>query len=202
MDFSAPSDDPTKNLLTQETSEKLSKRNKVNQAPVDYNTKNIDSSIENKAKAGSKDVAYQKFFTENDLRDSQIYNDQSFEKENLIGQYHEHVEEDQPRFIEIDSKMENDQKPSSDIKFNKENSKTSTEPEIVVHEVQPDDTIERLCIQYNVNKDVIRKANEFSGEEIYMFKTLKIPRTRGKLYDTMNQTEEERKNTLKLYAID
>ena len=120
----------------------------------------------------------------------------------MIGQYQEHVEEDQPRFIEIDSKMENDEKSSSDKKINKENSKTSTEPEIVVHEVQPDDTIERLCIQYNVNKDVIRKANEFSGEEIYMFKTLKIPRTRGKLYDTMNQTEEERKNTLKLYAID
>lgn len=54
-----------------------------------------------------------------------------------------------------------------------------TKKNYVIHQVKPNDTIEKLCLQYGVNKDVIRMANEFSGEEIYMFRELKIPYTYG-----------------------
>lgn len=39
------------------------------------------------------------------------------------------------------------------------------------------DTLEGLSIRYNVAKDVIRRANEFSGDEIYMKRELIIPET-------------------------
>jgi len=39
----------------------------------------------------------------------------------------------------------------------------------------PTDTLDGVCLRYNVSKDFIRKANEFSGDEIYMKKTLVIP---------------------------
>lgn len=40
--------------------------------------------------------------------------------------------------------------------------------------------METLCgisIKYNVRKDLIQRANEFTGDEIYMFKELIIPYT-------------------------
>ena len=59
-----------------------------------------------------------------------------------------------------------------------------------MHKVKPTDTIEKLCLQYGVNKDVIRMANDFLGEEIYMFKELKIPFTYGPIYEEPTAKEE------------
>lgn len=71
----------------------------------------------------------------------------------------------------------------------------------VIHHVQPNDTIGKLCLQYNVNKDVIRMANDFLGEEIYQFKTLKIPYTYGKMYESLYGSEDT-EETKKKFAIE
>ncbi len=42
------------------------------------------------------------------------------------------------------------------------------------------DTLDGLSIRYNISKDLIRKTNDFSGDEIYMMKELIIPES-GKL---------------------
>ncbi len=43
------------------------------------------------------------------------------------------------------------------------------------------DTLDGLSIRYNISKDLIRKTNDFSGDEIYMMKELIIPES-GKLF--------------------
>lgn len=48
-------------------------------------------------------------------------------------------------------------------------------PKYIIHKVSPNDTLDRLCIIYNVSKDAIRKANDFLGDEIYMKRELIIP---------------------------
>jgi LysM repeat protein len=48
-------------------------------------------------------------------------------------------------------------------------------PKYVIHKVNPNDTLDRISIIYNVPKDAIRKANDFIGDEIYMKKELIIP---------------------------
>lgn len=45
----------------------------------------------------------------------------------------------------------------------------------VIHKVSPNETLDRICLIYNCPKDAIRKANGFSGDEIYMKKELIIP---------------------------
>lgn len=45
----------------------------------------------------------------------------------------------------------------------------------LIHKVSPNETLERLSIIYNVPKDAIRKANGFTGDEIFMKKELIIP---------------------------
>jgi LysM repeat protein len=45
----------------------------------------------------------------------------------------------------------------------------------VIHKVQQSDTLDRICLIYDVPKDAIRKANQFTGDEIYMKKELIIP---------------------------
>ena len=72
-------------------------------------------------------------------------------------------------------------------------SRPATKDDFVMHTVRPSDTLERICIQYNVNKDAIRMANGFLGEEIYMFKTLKIPYTFGEVYHVPEDKDWEEK---------
>ena len=48
----------------------------------------------------------------------------------------------------------------------------------VIHKVSPNETLERICLIYNVPKDAIRKANGFTGDEIFMKKELIIPSSR------------------------
>lgn len=45
----------------------------------------------------------------------------------------------------------------------------------VIHKVQQSDTLDRISLIYDVPKDAIRKANQFTGDEIYMKKELIIP---------------------------
>lgn len=52
----------------------------------------------------------------------------------------------------------------------------------VIHKVQPSDTLDRLSIVYDVNKDAIRKANGFTGDEIFMKKELIIPHAAGPIF--------------------
>jgi LysM repeat protein len=47
----------------------------------------------------------------------------------------------------------------------------------VIHKVAETDTLDGVCLRYDVSKDMIRRANEFSGDEIYMKKELIIPRS-------------------------
>lgn len=47
----------------------------------------------------------------------------------------------------------------------------------VIHNVTPTDTLEGISLRYDVNKDLIRRANEFTGDEVYMKKELIIPFT-------------------------
>jgi hypothetical protein len=41
--------------------------------------------------------------------------------------------------------------------------------------VSPNDTLDRVSLIYDVSKDAIRKANGFTGDEIFMKKELVIP---------------------------
>lgn len=52
----------------------------------------------------------------------------------------------------------------------------------VVHTIDPSETLDRISIIYNVRKDLIQRANEFTGDEIFMFKKLIIPYTSGTIY--------------------
>jgi len=70
----------------------------------------------------------------------------------------------------------------------------------IIHEVSPTDTLEGIVIRYGVSKDAIRMANEFSGDEVYMRKTLVIPKTKGPLYHYIDPREYN--EVQKLYAID
>ncbi len=44
-----------------------------------------------------------------------------------------------------------------------------------IHKVSPNDTLDRVSLIYDVSKDAIRKANGFTGDEIFMKKELVIP---------------------------
>ncbi len=39
-----------------------------------------------------------------------------------------------------------------------------------IHEVTPNDTLDRICLIYNKSKDEIRRANDFTGDEIFFKK--------------------------------
>ena len=52
----------------------------------------------------------------------------------------------------------------------------------VIHKVSPNETLDRICLIYNCPKDAIRKANGFSGDEIYMKKELIIPSSSKLIY--------------------
>ena len=51
-----------------------------------------------------------------------------------------------------------------------------------------------LSLRYNVSMQLIRMANEFTGDEIFMKKELVIPFTTGMVYkDIKPETEEQRR---------
>lgn len=48
----------------------------------------------------------------------------------------------------------------------------------------PSCTLDGISLRYDINKDLIRRANGFTGDEIYMKKELIIPRSGGPVYRT------------------
>ena len=71
-------------------------------------------------------------------------------------------------------------------------------PNYIIHKVNPSETLDRISIIQNVPKDAIRKANGFTGDEIYMKKELIIPNASGPVFRVDNplQSEEQRKKDL------
>ena len=65
----------------------------------------------------------------------------------------------------------------------------------VIHKVNPNETLDRICLIYNCPKDAIRKANGFMGDEIYMKKELIIPSSHGPVYrvDPNPQVSEDQR---------
>eukprot|EP00347_Sterkiella_histriomuscorum_P008934 403343183 len=65
----------------------------------------------------------------------------------------------------------------------------------VIHMVSHTDTLDGISIRYNVRKDLIRKANQFTGDEIYMKRELVIPFSDGPLFkmETSATVSEEQK---------
>lgn len=63
--------------------------------------------------------------------------------------------------------------------------------------MQPSDTLDRICLIYDVPKDAIRKANAFTGDEVYMKKELIIPGSAGPIARiNANQSEESKRKDL------
>ena len=52
----------------------------------------------------------------------------------------------------------------------------------MIYPVQCNDTLEGVCIKFDVTKDSIRIANNFFGEDIWMKKELLIPYAKGVKY--------------------
>lgn len=156
-------------------------------------------------------------FTKHDVRRSGIDHDIQMEKARLLEGYDKPDKLAYPEIINFDENQEDapyepieDAKDEPIIEPVIEPASTAQEAtnrpppsqeNFVIHVVKPNDTIERLCLQYNVNKDVIRMANDFMGEEIYMFKTLKIPYTYGKMYESVHN-EEADEESKKRFAVD
>ena len=44
-----------------------------------------------------------------------------------------------------------------------------------IHKIELGDTLDGISIRYDISKNLVRQANEFTGDEIYMFKFLIIP---------------------------
>ena len=51
----------------------------------------------------------------------------------------------------------------------------------IIHAITEFDTLDGLSLKYGVSKDLIRQANKFSGDNIYCFKTLTIPFSKGQI---------------------
>jgi hypothetical protein len=62
-----------------------------------------------------------------------------------------------------------------------------------IHKVKIFDTLGSISLLYDVSKDLIRAANDFTGEEVFMFKELKIPNTMGPMHNeiTHDPVKEE-----------
>lgn len=83
------------------------------------------------------------------------------------------------------------QRVRSDPDGEEQMARPATKDDYVMHNVKASDTLDRISIQYDVNKDAIKMANGFMGEEVYMFKVLKIPFTYGEVYHVPPDKDEE-----------
>ena len=165
-------------------------------------------------------------FSRSDLRDSVLEKEQDPEKIGLLNEfnndqimYPEIIAFDQPPVYDTYEPIQDDEPMREETKIQEEPIQEKlntgqgegaravaapTKDNFVIHHVQHDDTIGKLCLMYNVNKDIIRMANDFLGEEIYMFKTLKIPYTYGKMMEApkSGKSEEEVKREFAIDAMD
>lgn len=70
---------------------------------------------------------------------------------------------------------------SEDGFFQNEKKTWTKDGDHYIHKVKIMDTLGSISLLYDVSKDLIWAANNFTGEEIFMFKELKIPNTLGPL---------------------
>jgi len=57
--------------------------------------------------------------------------------------------------------------------------RTASDPDVIIHEVQPGDTLQGICLRYGVSIMEVRRVNMFSNNSIQHFKTLRIPLKKG-----------------------
>ena len=97
-----------------------------------------------------------------------IYEPRAEQQSDLVSQFHDDtIEIAQSSDLKVTGNYECG--PSKPVKIGK------PRPKLLVYDVQLTDTLDRICLQFDVPKDAIRQANDFSGDEVYMFKQLKIP---------------------------
>ena len=97
-----------------------------------------------------------------------VYEPRAEQQSELVSQFHEDtISLAQSSDLKVKGNYECG--PSKPVKIGKPKRK------MVVYDVQLTDTLDRICLQFDVPKDAIRQANDFSGDEVYMFKQLKIP---------------------------
>ena len=163
---------------------------------------------------GNLNTQYVEYFNRDDLLRSQSqhskaedYEYDDNERERLLDQGYKFASDiAYPEIVDLDH-LKLNYNPASpvpntkDDKDNEEDMKTKdyedtlreppSKQNFVVHKVGPNDTIEKVWIMYGVSKDIIRMANDFLGEEIYMFKELKIPYTYGRIYEPQKEKESD-----------
>jgi hypothetical protein len=61
-----------------------------------------------------------------------------------------------------------------------------------IHKVEYTDTLDGVSIRYGISKELIRIENSFLGDEIYMFKFLKIPFAKKTLYEKTDKFDIEK----------
>ena len=71
----------------------------------------------------------------------------------------------------------------------------------ILHKVGYTDTLDGLSIKYGISKESIRMENCFLGDEIYMFKTIKIPFAKKVLYEKTDKFDEEKQKKLDKYDM-
>jgi len=59
---------------------------------------------------------------------------------------------------------------------------TEGDPNVILHEILPDDTLQGICLKYNVSANEIRRVNMFSGNSIHFKKNLIVPLCKGLTY--------------------
>eukprot|EP00824_Muranothrix_gubernata_P012726 TRINITY_DN26855_c0_g1_i1.p1 TRINITY_DN26855_c0_g1~~TRINITY_DN26855_c0_g1_i1.p1 ORF type:complete len:214 (-),score=35.35 TRINITY_DN26855_c0_g1_i1:4-645(-) len=86
------------------------------------------------------------------------------------------------------------------VELPEERTEKEEKQEPIIYEVKPQDTLDGIAIKFGVSKNRIRVANAFLGDEIYQFKTLKIPSRTGQLYADVEMDEEaiKKRDQLKL----
>ncbi len=63
-----------------------------------------------------------------------------------------------------------------------------------MHQVKENDTLVGISLRYDIAVDLIRMANDFTGDDIYFKKEIIIPYTNGMIYkDKLPATEQEQK---------
>lgn len=80
------------------------------------------------------------------------------------------------------NKLKNDSIDETNVKI--------VSPTVIVHTILPSDTLQGICLRYNVPIIAVRRLNCFSGNNIKAFKTLKIPIESGATINLQEDTHE------------
>lgn len=70
-------------------------------------------------------------------------------------------------------------------------SNTESDPDVIEHVVQADDTLQGVSLKYGVSIMEIKRVNVFSGNSIQYMKTLRIPLIKGVLVTSQERNKSE-----------